>query len=132
MGSSCWRSGLPIAARHKAEVRSLPLTAKAPLTRESARGPREFQTGSRRHAVAQRGEEFVAIDAMLAAGVIDRVEGCDRTANASHPEGEKHADRVRRRAHDVIDQIVGSKRHGQLRSGTTIAEWAGVSLSKRK
>lgn len=64
---------------------------------------------SRRHAVAQRGQEFFAVDAMLAAGVFHRVEGCDRTADTGHPEGEKHADRVRRRPHDVIDQIVGSE-----------------------
>jgi hypothetical protein len=60
------------------------------------------------------------------------VEGCDRTADTGHPEGEKHADRVRRRTHDVIDQIVGSKGHGQLRSETTIAERAAVSLLERK
>src|SRR5437899_1319414 len=60
------------------------------------------------------------------------MEGCDRTADTGHPEGEKHPDRVRRRAHDVIDQIVGSEGHGQLRSEMTIAERAVVSLLERK
>lgn len=45
----------------------------------------------------------------------------DRTADTGHPEGEEHADRVRRRTHDVVDQIVGSEGHGQLRSEVTIA-----------
>src|SRR6187402_2731426 len=69
---------------------------------------------------------------MLAAGVFHGVEGRDRTADTGHAEGEKHADRVRRRAHDVIDQIVGSEGHGQLRSEVTIAEVARVSLLERK
>src|SRR5437660_11954136 len=93
---------------------------------------REFQPALRRHAIAQRGQEFFAVDAMLAAGVFHRVEGCDRTAATGHPEGEQHPDRVRRRAHDVIDQIVGSEGHGPLRSEMTITERAVVSLFELK
>ena len=36
---------------------------------------------------------------MLAAGIIHRVEGCDRATDTGQFEGQKHADRVRRRAH---------------------------------
>jgi hypothetical protein len=69
---------------------------------------------------------------MLAAGIVDSVEARDRTADARHPEFQEHADRVRRRAHDVVDEIVRSERHGQLRSEVNLARSRPLSLSKRK
>ena len=87
--SSCWRSGRRTAARREIGARALPLTAKARPHRGFARDPRELRPASRRHAFAQRSEKFVAIDAMLAAGVVHGMEGRDRTADACHPEGEE-------------------------------------------
>jgi len=42
---------------------------------------------------------------VLAAGVLDRVERADRTADAVHPEIEEDSDRRRPALHYVVDQL---------------------------
>jgi hypothetical protein len=44
-----------------------------------------------------------AIHPVLPARILDVVEYADRTADAFHPELEKHADRLRPPPHDVVD-----------------------------
>jgi hypothetical protein len=69
---------------------------------------------------------------MLAAGVIDGVEAGDRAADASHPECEKHADRLRRPAHHGVDRIVKSNEIGRLRHDATVTPMARPCLCGRK
>ena len=67
-------------------------------------------------AGAQRLEKCVAVDAMLAAGIVHGMETGDRTADAAHLELKEHPDRLRRTAHDIIDQVVKSNDHAHLPS----------------
>jgi len=69
---------------------------------------------------------------VLAAGVVHGVKTRDRTADASHPECEEHADGFRRTAHHIVNQIVKSDGHARLRSGVN-GSAAGLrdSLSRR-
>jgi hypothetical protein len=59
----------------------------------------------------QRFKERSAIDAMLAACVVNRVEARDRTPDASHLEVEKDPDRRRMRIHHVVDQRAKANGH---------------------
>ena len=84
-------------------------------------------------AGAQRRQKSVAVDAMLAASIVDGVKAGDRTADASHLELKKNPDRLRRLAHDIVDQIVRSNGHARLRSGVNgNATVPRGSLSRRK
>ena len=80
----------------------------------------------------QRVQKRIAIDAMLAAGIVHRVIARDRAADAAHPELEEHADRLRRAAHHIVNQIVEFNGHARLHpelNGNAI--WLRDSLSRR-
>ena len=63
----------------------------------------------------QRVQKRIGVDAVLAAGIVHGVKARDRAADASHPELEEHADRLRRAAHHIINQIIESNGHPRLR-----------------
>jgi hypothetical protein len=63
----------------------------------------------------ERPEKRLAVDAVLAAGIVDGVEARNRAPDATHPELQKHADRLRRAAHHIVDQIIKSNGHARLR-----------------
>ena len=56
----------------------------------------------------QRIQKCITIDTVLMTGVVHGVKARNRTANASHPEFEEHADRLRRAAHHIVNQIIES------------------------
>jgi hypothetical protein len=56
-------------------------------------------------------QKGLTVDAVLAAGIVHGVETGDRTTHAVHLEAKKHADRLRRPAHDVVDQIIKTNGH---------------------
>ncbi len=67
-----------------------------------------------RLAQPERRQKSVAVDAMLAAGVIHGVEAGDRATDAAHPEMKKNRDGLWCAAHDIVDQIVKSNGHARL------------------
>jgi hypothetical protein len=70
-----------------------------------------------RYAGAQGLQKKLAIDAMLAACIVHRMEAGNRTTDAAHLEFQKHPDRVWRSAHDIVDQVRKPNGHGTSLNG---------------
>ena len=86
----------------------------------------------RRRCEAQRRQKFIAVDAVLAAGVIHGVKLADRATDASHPEIEEDADGGRPSRHDLADRVERSG-HVRLYSCVKDARIAtAASLSRHK
>jgi len=71
------------------------------------------------------------IDAMLGAGIVNRVEASDRATDATHFEVDKNAHRSRVAPHHLVHQIVELDRHLFHSLCNYLANPVGRCLSER-
>ena len=108
---SAWEArGLVESSRQKIIVRE---PHKLFVLAEQTRKPVQPRLSrDRRRCKLQRRQKLIAVDAVLAAGVIDAVKLGDRTTDAAHPEIEEDADGGRPIRHDLADRV---ERSGHVR-----------------
>jgi hypothetical protein len=79
----------------------------------------------------QSRKKCLQIDAVLPAGILDRVEGGDRAADAAHVKIEKNTDGFRPLPHDGVDGVVELDRLDAFPHAARLTRPAHASLCRR-